>query len=638
MRKKEITGRKRAEEEVSKLAALVENSSDFIGMATPEGQVLFVNPAGCNLLGLKGNNYARQTRIFDYVMEKDRPVVENEILPAIREKGAWHGEIRFRHFETGATIPMLGDVFLIKEHGTARPLALATISRDISERKQAERALWASEERFRSYFELGLIGIAISAPDKGCLEVNDEICRILGYKRGELLQKTWVELTHPSDLAADILNFDRVIAGEIDGYTLDKRFIRKDGQVVHAIMSAKCLRRPDGSVDYFVGLLLDTTERKRAEERLRRSEANLAEGQRLSQTGSWSWVVSSHELYCSEEVLRIFGLDPPAQFCHETFLQMIHPEDQPRVRQIFEHAVHSGGYYEAEYRIIRPDGSIRHITNLARPYFDPSGTLVEYVGTLMDVTERKQAEEALHKLQAELAHVTRITTLGELTASIAHEINQPLGAIVNNGNACLRLMAERCDSNVKVCECISDIISDALRAAMVINRVRALARRSPPELSSLELEDVVADVLALATHELTERRITAQTEFDADLPRVFGDRVQLQQMFLNLVMNASEAMSDMPEDRRSLLITGSRGSLHGQPAVLVTVVDLGLGFNSEDTERLFEAFYTTRPQGMGMGLRISRSIVEAHGGRLWAKPNDGPGATFSLALPVEDNP
>jgi C4-dicarboxylate-specific signal transduction histidine kinase len=252
----------------------------------------------------------------------------------------------------------------------------------------------------------------------------------------------------------------------------------------------------------------------------------------------------------------------------------------------------------------------------------------------MDITERKQAEEELRKTQAELAHVTRITTLGELAASIAHEINQPLGALVNNSNVGLRLVNGVRGLPNELREILSDIVHDANRTSAIVARIRALAKKSIPEKTLLQLEEVVAEVLALANRELTERRIIVRTELSDDLPQVSGDRVQLQQVLLNLVINGIEAMSSVDDERRILTIGGQHAELDGQPSVRITVRDLGSGLRPEDGERLFEAFYTTTSHGMGMGLRISRSIVEAHGGRLWATPNDGPGATFSCTLPT----
>jgi hypothetical protein len=225
-------------------------------------------------------------------------------------------------------------------------------------------------------------------------------------------------------------------------------------------------------------------------------------------------------------------------------------------------------------------------------------------------------------------------TMGELAASIAHEMNQPLGAIVNNANVCFRLAAASGDGD-DMREALTDIVNDANRASTIIARIRAMTTRALPGKTSLQLREVIGDVLALARRELTERRIEVRTELPEDLPLVFGDRVQLQQVLLNLVMNGIEAMSGVAGERRLLTIGGQRDGLDGRPSVRISVQDLGSGIEAENMEHLFEAFYSTKPQGMGMGLRISRSIVEAHGGRLWAAPNAGPGAAFFFALPAE---
>jgi C4-dicarboxylate-specific signal transduction histidine kinase len=240
----------------------------------------------------------------------------------------------------------------------------------------------------------------------------------------------------------------------------------------------------------------------------------------------------------------------------------------------------------------------------------------------------------LHNAQAELAHVTRITTMGELAASIAHEINQPLGAIVNNSSACMRLFS-RPGSNDEIRAALKDIASDASRAGTIIARIRALIKRSAPEKTSLQLSEVIAEVLALAHRELTERGIEVHTELPETLPRVSADRVQLQQVFLNLIINGLDAMSDVEEIRRVLTIRGRRDQLHGKPAVRISVNDLGCGIARADMAHIFESFYTTKPHGMGMGLRIGVSILEALGGRLWVTRNSGPGVTFSCASPAE---
>jgi PAS domain S-box-containing protein len=326
------------------------------------------------------------------------------------------------------------------------------VRRSTSQSQNVEQALRASEERFRRYFELGLIGMAITSPAKGCIEVNDEICKILGYERDELLRMTWAELTHPDDLAADVANFERVMSGENDGYSIDKRWIRKDGQVIDSTISVKCLRSEDGAVDYFVALLQDITERKRAQEalarshielerrvaertaqlaaineelrheinerkraqeKLLRSEAYLAQAQRISHVGSWAWNIVSGQLFWSLETFRIFGIDPDRfDPTLENTRPLIHPEDRTFVAQVFDNAVAEKRDFESHYRIVRPDLSIRYVQGIGHPIANESGAPVELVGIIVDVTDRKRTEmESLalkDALGTELAAMTRL--------------------------------------------------------------------------------------------------------------------------------------------------------------------------------------------------------------------------------------
>ncbi len=262
-----------------------------------------------------------------------------------------------------------------------------------------------------------------------------------------------------------------------------------------------------------------------------------------------------------------------------------------------------------------------------------------------NIEDLNRTQHELHKAQAELAHMTRLTTMGELTASIAHEVNQPLTAVVNNANACISLLEPASNHsgeagpdgalNLKdIREALGGIRDDAERASAVVGRVRQLAKRAPVEKSLLDLKDVVKDVLALARYESVARRVTIRTDLSQDLPRVCGDRVQLQQVLLNLVMNGMDAMNTIEESQRILIIRGRRETRDGSSGTLLRVLDAGIGFKPDEMDRLFEPFYTTKPHGMGMGLTISRSIIEAHGGRLWAEPNSGPGATFLISLPA----
>jgi PAS domain S-box-containing protein len=310
----------------------------------------------------------------------------------------------------------------------------------------------------------------------------------------------------------------------------------------------------------------------------------------------------------------------------------VHPEDVGKRLGEWRETLRTRQPFENEFRLRRTDGEYRWMLNRAVPLRDELGNITKWYATSVDIEDRKRAEEALQKAQAELAHVTRVTTLGELAASIAHEVNQPLGAISNNVNACLRFLATGPESLQEVEGALLDIVKAVDRANSIIVRMRALAKKVSPEMTQLQLEEVVTDILSLIHHELTRRQITIHTELPKDLPPVLGDRVQLQQVLLNLVMNGVEAINEAADGERKISIRGRRHEHEGRPAVLVSVQDSGVGLKPAEVDRLFEAFYTTKAHGIGMGLAISRSIVEAHGGRLWVAPTGGPGATFEFIL------
>jgi PAS domain S-box-containing protein len=931
-------------------------------------------------------------------------------------------------------------------------LGFTVCTRDVTERKRIEDALRESEELFRRYFELGLIGMAITSPTKGILEVNDRICEILGYERTKLLRLTWAELTHPDDLAADIENFNRVMAGEIDGYSMDKRWIRKDGQVIDATISVKCLRWPDGSVRYFVSLFEDITERKQmeatlrekerfirqileltpvlinvfdlvterdtyigpqvinlvgykpdeisemndpfalwhpediprvkdhlarskwaadgeiseleyrirrrdgewrwfstssmpfarnekgrvreivtatlditdhkqvedasraseerlrllvesaedyaimaldtegristwnsgatrmfgyvkaeiigrpveilftpedrqlripleelkrtkeegrmsdehyylrkdrtrffatgvtavlrdhgglgyvkitrdlterkqaedalrraheeleqrvaertkeltilndqlrseiserklAQDQLRRSEAYLAEAQRLSHTASWAWNTSAGELFWSDEHFRILGIAPSeAAPPFPEAVQYIHPEDRPFAQQVFDRSIRERSDFEVNCRVVRPDGTIRHIHSRAHPVFDKHGSLTEYVGAMIDVTEQRQtelnlreserrfrlllesiphhvwsfrtdgsvgywnqrlidytgltaeelqhgswtalhpddvervraawreawskgalyeqeqrirgrdgryrrflcrgvpvpgergqvrewfgtdtdiedltqAEEALRDIRTELTHIARVITMGELTASIAHEVSQPLTAVIVNGNACVHWLARDPPNLQEVRKALAGIVNEANRANDVLSRIRTFVKRSPKGKGHVDINGLIQETIAFITGELIKNQAVLHVDLASDVLPVLGDRIQLQQVILNLLMNAIEAISAR-DGPREVLVTTQMREPH---QIVISVRDSGLGIDLKSLDQLFKPFFTTKPSGMGMGLSISRSLIEAHGGRLWAEPNDTGGATFQFSLPA----
>ena len=382
---------------------------------------------------------------------------------------------------------------------------------------------------------------------------------------------------------------------------------------------------------YGVMALRTREEHKHAEEKLRRSETYLVEGERLSHTGSWALNLSSGEVFWSQEIYRIFGLDSGTALNRDLLTQFHHPEDR-LFKQTIDTAIREGRDFKMDSRIVLPDGSVKHVHTVGHPVFNESGELTEFIGVVMDTTERKRSEEALREARAELARVARATTMGELTASIAHEVNQPLAAVVTNANACLRWLAAETPDLDEARAAAQRIVRDGNRASDVIARIRGFLKKGEPVTVQLGVNDVVREIIMLTQGEVLRRDASLLTELADGLPPVSADRVQLQQLLLNLMMNALDAMSAVTDRPRVLRI---RTSTYESAAILVALRDSGVGLNPEQMERLFEAFYTTKPEGMGMGLSISRSIVEMHGGRLWATPNAGPGATFQFTLPIE---
>jgi len=693
------------------------------------------------------------------------------------------------------------------ENELLRSVALQNATSILAARRRAERR---SEAYLAEAQRLSHTGSFGWKPSTGEIIWSEETFRIFQYDRSA---KPTVELilqrVHPEDAAFGKQIIERASRDGKD-FDLEHRLLMPDGSVKHVHIVAHAERDGSGELE-FVGAVMDTTEGKRAEEALRRSEAYLAEAQRLSHTGSWAtgamragptYLPATGEIrYWSEECYRVLGFDPHGgQPQFETFSQRIHPDDQARVREIADTARREKTEFEMDYRIVHPGGDVRDIHTVGHPVFSPSGDLVEYIGTVIDITERKRAEalrdgesrilemiardapleeileklvrvveaqfagllcsvllldedgqhvrhgaaptlpkpytdaidgmcigpkagscgtamyrrepvvvtdilqdplweayrdvaepyglracwstpilahsgealgtfamyyreprspspletralemathlagiaierklareerERLRQAQADLARVSRVTTMGELTASLAHEVNQPIAAAVTNANTCLRWLTRDHPDVEEAREAASRIVKDGTRAAEIIKRIRLLFKKGSPERELVDLNEVIQEMIVLLRSEATRYNISVRTELAADLHQVMGDRVQLDQVLMNLIANSIDAMKEV-EGARELAVKSQRTE---KEEALVSVSDSGVGLPVQQADQIFKSFFTTKPHGTGMGLSISRSIIESHGGRLWAANNSPRGASFCFSLPTK---
>ncbi|HMG33096.1 MAG TPA: PAS domain-containing protein [Blastocatellia bacterium] len=500
-------------------------------------------------------------------------------------------------------------------------------STDIDDRKRAEAALQSSERNLTLIINT-MPTLAWSALPDGSVDfINQRWLDYSGLTAEQAVGWGWSEAIHSDDLN-DLADYWQSIMSTGESGEIEARFRRFDGEYRWFLFRANALRDESGTIVKWYGTNTDIDDRKRAEAEVERAYVLLAEAQRLSQTGSFSWRVETDEVTWSEEVYRIFQFEPGTPVTLELIASRVHPEDQTKLNDMIERSRTAVSDFEYEHRLLMPDNSVKYLHLIAQAIRDSEGRL-EYIGAVQDVTERRVSEQALDKLRSELAHAARVTSLGALTASIAHEINQPISAAITSAGACLRWLNRDQPDVQRAREAVMRIEDDGKRAAEIITHLKFFYKKdASPQRELVSVNDIVGGMLALLRSEADRHSVVMGTELAMDLPSVSADRVQLQQVLMNLMLNGIEAMSE----RGGVLKISTRCE---KGEVIVSVGDTGVGIPAGNLEEVFNSFFTTKAAGTGMGLSISRTIVESHGGRVWATVNPEIGATFHFTLPTE---
>ncbi len=630
----QVSRREKAEAEVRELARgleakirrLVEANVVGIVMWNLEGAI-----SGANEAFLRMVQYEREDLSSGCVRWTDLTPVEwrrydDGAIADLKATGIFQPYEKEYFRKDGSRLPVLLGGALLEGDGNE---GIAFVL-DLTEQKRQESARLYSEERYRVVVETASDAV-VSIDDEGSIVfANPATATIFGYESAELAGKPLTLLMPEYMRELHQAGFKRYLATgqrHMNWQGTELTALRKNGEEFPVEVSFGEITR-DGHKT-FTGFLRDISKRKQAQQALRRSEEFLAEAQHLSHTGSFSWRVATDEITWSEQLYRIYEIESSVPVTLELIRTRVHPEDLTLYEKMVEEARNGGNDFEWHYRLLMPDHSIKYMHALAHATRDQNGQL-EYIAAVQDVTARKLVEEARDKARSELTHVARVTSLGMLTASIAHELNQPLSGIVTNASTCMRMLATDPPNVDGARETARRTIRDGNRASEMITRLRALFSKKSATTQSMDLNEATREVIALSLSELQKNRVVLRPELARDLPPVTGDRVQLQQVILNLLRNASDAMSTIDDRPRDLMI---RTEPDDDDRVRLSVSDVGIGFEPQAAGKLFEAFYTTKNDGMGIGLSVSRSIIERHYGRLWAMPNNGPGVTFSFSIP-----
>jgi PAS domain S-box-containing protein len=604
---------------------IVDNIPGLVATTGAMGEVEFLNRQTLEYFG-RTNEELKDWALIDAVHPDDLPSVIEARKKSIETGQIYDVEHRCRRADgVYRWFQVRG---LPVRDSENRITAWYLLLTDIDDRKKAEEALQSSERNLNQILNAIPTSVGVMRADGTPLYGNQAVTDYTGLTIEEMQKEDFrARIFHPEDMErlreARHLAFTRPVPFENE-----IRVLGKDGNYRAFLFRYKPVLDEAGKIDQWYMAALEIDDRKRAEAQVEQSYLRLAEAQRLSKTGSFITDLVADEHNWSEETFRIFDFDPATKVTVQRIREIIHPEDLPSFEATLARAM-TGADVDFVFRIVTSRNVMKHIRGMARIMVQDADRPL-FIGALQDITESKMAEEALDRARSELARVARVTTMNTLTASIAHEINQPLACLMTNASISLRRLNADPPNVDGARERVQLAISDAKRASDVITRLRTLFSKKEFTLETLDLNEITTEVIALSLSDLQRNRVILRSELAEDLPSVIGDRVQMQQVILNLLRNASDAMVGVEDRPRQLLVRTQRD---GDDRVRLSVQDAGCGVNPQDFERLFEAFYTTKTGGMGVGLSVSRSIIERHQGRLWAEPNDGPGTTFFFSIP-----
>jgi two-component system sensor kinase FixL len=616
------------------LQALVEKIPALVVCTLADGSAEFANRAwheytGCSSPKLSGWGWHAT------IHPDDLPKFVQEWTVATAAGKPFETEARVRRADGEYQWFAIRKALAVSRDQVGEPSLRALIAcEDIHERKQVQERLQQSEQRWQTAFENSAIGIMMRDRDDRFFAANRAFRDMLGYTESELHQLCQLDVTYEEDRELSLDLIGELWEGKRQHFQIEKRYRRKDGTLVWVRNNVTLVPGTGGVAFFLFTIVEDITERKKEESERRYIEQRYRV---MVETASDAVVCIDERgaiLLANPATTKVFGYDPadligkPLTMLMPEYLRKLHEDGFRRYSATGQRHINWQG---TELTGLRKNGQDFPV-EISFGELTADGHRI-FTGFVRDISERKQAEglrASLHATQLELAQVSRVTTMGELAASIAHEVNQPLTAVTNNANACLRLLARRNLDPEVLRRALEEIVADGTRASAVIARIRAFIKKTPAEMRELDINDVIQEVLALARRELSENRVLLELQLTKTLPLVLVDRVQLQQVLLNLIMNGIEAMTAVTDRRRMLWVQSQVGEAGD---VLVEVRDSGTGVGSE-SDRVFTPFFTTKASGMGMGLPISRSLIEGHGGRLWSSPNSPHGAIFSFSLPA----